>query len=161
MDTLTAHPGIGFVMVRSQAHGALVIGGAGQRRLSDDAVEGEDPLAHFDATAADHLRRHDRFPHCPDILVNCMYDPGADEVAPFEEFMGSHGGLGGPQTRPFAVVPAEWSEPAAPIVGVEAMHEALRDWLAQTRPVAPAMPTFAGPPGEVLGNVGARPIAEA
>jgi len=130
VDTLAAHPGIGFVMVRSQAHGALVIGRAGQRRLSDDAVEGEDPLAHFGATAADHLRRHDRFPHCPDVLVNCMYDPSADEVAPFEEFMGSHGGLGGPQTRPFAVVPAEWSEPAAPIVGVQAMHEALRDWLA-------------------------------
>jgi uncharacterized membrane protein YvlD (DUF360 family) len=132
LDTLTSHPGIGFVMVRSQAHGALAIGGAGQRRLSDDAVEGEDPLAHFDATAADHLRRHDAFPHCPDILVNCMYDPSTDEVAPFEEFMGSHGGLGGPQTRPFAVVPAEWSEPPAPIVGVEAMHEALRGWFGKS-----------------------------
>jgi hypothetical protein len=54
-----------------------------------------------------------------------------DEVAPFEEFMGSHGGLGGPQMHPFAVVPSEWPEPAAPIVGVEAMHAALRDWLAQ------------------------------
>jgi uncharacterized membrane protein YvlD (DUF360 family) len=133
VDTLTAHPGIGFVMVRSQAHGALAIGGNGQRRLSDDVIEGEDPLADFDATAADHLRRHDRFPHCPDILVNCMYDPSANEVAPFEEFMGSHGGLGGPQTRPFAVVPAEWSEPPAAIVGVQAMHEALRDWLAESR----------------------------
>ena len=97
----------------------------------DDAVEGEDPLADFGPHVADHLRRHDSFPHCPDILVNSMYDPAADEVAPFEEFMGSHGGLGGPQMHPFAVVPAEWREPAAPIVGVEAMHEALRDWLAQ------------------------------
>jgi hypothetical protein len=131
LDTLTAHPGIGFVMVRSQEHGALAIGAAGQRRLSDDTIEGEDPLAHFGATAADHLRRHDAFPHCPDILVNCMYDPSTDEVAPFEEFMGSHGGLGGPQTRPFAVVPTEWSEPPAPIVGVEAMHEALRGWLGE------------------------------
>ena len=43
--------------------------------------------------------------------------------------MGSHGGLGGPQTKPFAVVPAEWSDPAAPIVGVEAMHAALMRWL--------------------------------
>ena len=111
LDDLTAHPGIGFVMVRSQAHGALVIGRAGNRRLADDAVEGEDPLAAFDPTAADHLRRHDRFPHCPDLLVNSMYDPDTDEVAPFEEFMGSHGGLGGPQTQPFAVVPAGWSEP--------------------------------------------------
>ncbi len=133
LDTLAAHPGIGFVMVRSQAHGTLIIGGAGRRRLNDDFVEGQDPLAHFDATTADHLRRHDRFPHCPDILVNSMYDPSANEVAPFEEFMGSHGGLGGPQTKPFAVVPTAWSEPPAPIVGVEAMHEMLCGWLVQTQ----------------------------
>jgi len=133
LDTLAAHPGIGFVMVRSHAHGALVIGAAGRRRLADDTVEGEDPLAHFDPTAADHLRRHDQFPHCPDILINSMYDPARNEVAPFEEFMGSHGGLGGPQTQPFAVIPADWSEPTRPIVGVEAMHEALRDWLARSQ----------------------------
>ena len=137
LDTLAAHPGIGYVMVRSQEHGgALVIGGTGQRRLSDDAIEGDDPLANFDATAADHLRRHDSFPHCPDILVNCMYDPSTEEVAPFEEFMGSHGGLGGPQTKPFAVVPAEWNEPGSTIVGVEAMHETLRKWVAQSQPRA-------------------------
>jgi uncharacterized membrane protein YvlD (DUF360 family) len=132
LDTLTAHPGIGFVMVRSRSLGALVIGRAGRRRLADDAVEGEDPLAGFEPTAADHLRRHDRFPHCPDILVNSMYDERTDEVAPFEEFMGSHGGLGGPQTRPFALVPVDWNEPQVPIVGVEAMHDVLRDWLAGT-----------------------------
>jgi uncharacterized membrane protein YvlD (DUF360 family) len=132
VSTLTAHPGIGFVMVRSREHGgAVAVGAGGHRRLADDVVVGEDPLAHFDPTVADHLRRHDRFPHCPDLLVNSMYDPATDEVAPFEDFMGSHGGLGGPQMKPFAVVPADWSEPAEPIVGVEAMHEVLRDWLAQ------------------------------
>jgi hypothetical protein len=140
LNTLAGHPGIGFVMVRSQAHGAVVMGSSGRRRLADDTVEGEDPLAGFDATAADHLRRHDRFPHCPDILVNARYDPGTGEVAPFEEFMGSHGGLGGPQTHPFAVVPVEWSEPAGPIVGVEAMHEALRDWLAANSRQPPSPP---------------------
>ena len=119
-------------MVRSQADGAVVIGGGGRRRLCDDAVEGEDPLAHFDETAAGHLRRHDSFPHCPDILVNSMYDPIADEVAPFEEFMGSHGGLGGPQTHPFAVVPVSWGQPTEPIVGVEAMHAFLRERLTDT-----------------------------
>ena len=133
LQTLAAHPGIGWIMVRSEAHGALVIGGAGRRHLRDDAIEGEDPLAHFDATAAEHLRRHDRFEHCPDILINCMYDPRAGEVAPFEEFMGSHGGLGGAQTHPFIVIPSCWSEPAAPIVGVEAMHEMLQHWLAQSQ----------------------------
>lgn len=133
IDALSAHPGIGFVMVRSRDEGALVIGAHGRRRLRDGEVEGEDPLAPFDATASEHLRRHDRFPHCPDILVNCMYDPVADEVAPFEEFMGSHGGLGGPQTHPFAVIPTQWSDPPAPIVGVEAMHAQLSDWLARSR----------------------------
>jgi len=35
--------------------------------------------------------------------------------------------------RPFAVVPTEWREPTAPIVGVQAMHNALRDWLAESQ----------------------------
>ncbi len=128
---LASHPGISFVMVRSREHGPLAIGSNGRRRLDDGTVEGEDPLGGFDATAAAHLRRHDSFPHCPDILVNGVYDPETEEIAPFEEFMGSHGGLGGPQTRPFAVVPSQWSDPAAPIVGVEAMHAELTRWLAE------------------------------
>lgn len=80
------------------------------------------------------LRRTDGFPHCPDLLVNSVYDvdADADEVAPFEEFMGSHGGLGGSQSHPFAVVPSAWSQEPAPIVGVEAMHAVLRTWLAET-----------------------------
>jgi hypothetical protein len=61
-----------------------------------------------------------------------MYDPEANEVAPFEEFMGSHGGLGGWQSHPFALVPTGWSEPAKPIVGTRAMHETLRAWLTET-----------------------------
>jgi uncharacterized membrane protein YvlD (DUF360 family) len=145
--TLSAHPGIGFVMVRSDGQGPLVIGRRGRRRLVDDEVEGEDPLAPFDATAADHLRRHDRFPHCPDILVNSIYDPEAREVAPFEEFMGSHGGLGGPQTKPFAVVPSAWADPAAPILGVEAMHRMLAGWLAGGRHETPAVAEAVSPGG--------------
>jgi hypothetical protein len=65
-------------------------------------------------------------------LVNCMYDPDANEVAPFEEFMGSHGGLGGWQSCPFALVPTAWSEPVGPIVGVPEMHDTLRSWLTET-----------------------------
>jgi Type I phosphodiesterase / nucleotide pyrophosphatase len=129
---LVDHPGIGFVMARSEAEGAVVLGGNGKRRLSDDSVTGEDPLLDFGPSASDHLRRTDGFTHCPDLLVNCMYDAGANEVAPFEEFMGSHGGLGGWQSRPFALVPASWSEPPRPIVGARAMHDLLRAWMAET-----------------------------
>ena len=132
IGTLTNHPGIGFAMVRSYADGAVVLSADGSRRLSDDHVTGVDPLREFEPHAADHLRRTDGFPHCPDILVNCMYDSEANEVAPFEEFMGSHGGLGGWQSHPFALVPAEWSEPANPIVGARAMHDTLRGWLTET-----------------------------
>jgi hypothetical protein len=60
-----------------------------------------------------------------------MFDPEANEVAPFEEFMGSHGGLGGWQSRPFALVPSAWSEPG-PIVGARAMHDTIRGWLAES-----------------------------
>jgi hypothetical protein len=61
-----------------------------------------------------------------------MYDPEANEVAPFEEFMGSHGGLGGWQSHPFALVPAAWSDATQPIVGVRAMHDTIRRWLGET-----------------------------
>ena len=145
LGALAGHPGIGFVMVRDGAGGALVLGGEGSRNLADDEVQGEDPLAAFGPNAADHLRRTDSFPHCPDILVNCVFDPDANEVAPFEEFMGSHGGLGGWQAHPFALVPVSWDAPAEPIVGVRAMHEALRAWMEQEglelRPHSPSQLT--------------------
>src|SRR5215207_4500995 len=131
ISTLVGHPGIGFVMVRAD-DGPVVLGANGSRRLSDEAVTGEDPLRDFGPNAPDHLRRTDGFPHCPDILVNCMYDPDANEVAPFEEFMGSHGGLGGWQSRPFTLVPSAWSEPDEPIIGVRAMHDTIRGWLTET-----------------------------
>jgi uncharacterized membrane protein YvlD (DUF360 family) len=132
IPALVGHPGIGFVMVRADEHGAVVLGGYGSRALADDSVTGVDPLRDFGDNAADHLRRTDGFQHCPDLLVNCMYDPERNEVAPFEEFMGSHGGLGGWQSRPFALVPSSWGAPEDPIVGVRAMHEALRGWLAES-----------------------------
>ncbi len=132
LATLAEHPGIGFVMVRDEAGGAVVLGARGERRLEDDSVTGEDPLSPFGANAAEHLRRTDGFPHCPDILVNCVFDAEANEVAPFEEFMGSHGGIGGWQSHPFALVPSAWKAPAEPIVGVRAMHDTLRGWLQET-----------------------------
>jgi uncharacterized membrane protein YvlD (DUF360 family) len=132
VSTLVEHPGVGFVLVRANGDGAVVLGADGTRHLADDRVTGEDPLRDFGPNAADHLRRTDGFAHCPDVLVNCLYDAEANEVAPFEEFMGSHGGLGGWQMLPFALVPAAWSEPENPIVGVRAMHDELRGWLEET-----------------------------
>ncbi len=129
--TLAADQGIGWVMARSEHDGAVVLGVNGSYRLSDDHVIGKNPLAHFGANAADHLRRHDSFIHCPDLLVSGAYYPEQDEIAPFEEFMGSHGGLGGAQMHPFAIVPSDWTEPSGPIVGAATMHHQLKRWMAE------------------------------
>jgi uncharacterized membrane protein YvlD (DUF360 family) len=130
MPTLLNHPGIGFALVRSEQDGPLALGASGIHRLSDGTISGDDPLAPFGSNAARHVRRTDSFEHCPDIVVNSTYWAETDEVAAFEELVGSHGGMGGEQSYPFALAPASWTMPAGPIVGAEEMHHLMRRWLA-------------------------------
>jgi uncharacterized membrane protein YvlD (DUF360 family) len=128
LAAVSGHPHVGWVLVRSDEHGAVALGGRGARFLGEDRVEGEDPLERFPATAAHHLRRTDGFAHAPDLLVGSFYDPALDEGCAFEELISFHGGLGGPQTRPFLLYPAELPIPAEPIVGAEALHRVLVGW---------------------------------
>lgn len=127
---LAAHEGIGFVLVRSQRHGPLVLGRAGVHHLRDGRVDGADPLAGFGAHAADHLRRLDAFPHVGDLVVNSAVDPESGETAAFEELVGSHGGMGGPQTAAFLVFPAELPLDDRPIIAARAVNRVLRRWVA-------------------------------
>jgi hypothetical protein len=60
-------------------------------------------------------------------------NPATDSVAAFEELVGSHGGLGGPQSRPFALVPSGWRDPAEPVIGAPAMHVLMMRWLQEAR----------------------------
>jgi len=131
LDGMVEHEGIGFVMVRSEADGPVVIGARGKCYLADDRVEGQNPLAGFGANAAAHLRRTDSFPDAPDLLVNSFCNPGTSEVAAFEELIGSHGGLGGWQTQPFLLYPAELQIGPEEIVGAEALHQVLKGWVDQ------------------------------
>ena len=130
IPALQAHPGIGFVLVRSEADGAIAIGAAGTHYLDQDRVEGEDPLAPFGPNAAKHVKRSDGFAHCGDLMINSTFWAETDEVAAFEELVGSHGGMGGEQAFPFALVPSELQLPDEPIVGPGEMHLQLRRWLA-------------------------------
>jgi hypothetical protein len=50
-------------------------------------------------------------------------------VAAFEELIGSHGGLGGDQTRPFILHPADWSVEGE-LVGAPAIYTQVCSWLA-------------------------------
>ncbi|MFH8681966.1 phage holin family protein [Streptomyces lydicus] len=135
LGTLTDHPGIGFVLVRSAEHGPVVLGPAGaEHRLDTGRVLGSDPLAPFGPGAAAAVRRTARFPHAADLMINSSYDPATGAVHAFEEQIGSHGGLGGAQSHPFLLWPAELTPPSpdgAPLTGAEAVHRVLRRWLRE------------------------------
>ena len=128
LPALREHPHVGFLLVRSSRDGAVVLGPAGARYLADDRVVGEDPLADFLPNSAAHLRRTDGFEHVADIMVNSFYDPQLEEGCAFEELISFHGGMGGPQTRPFILHPVDLPMPDEQIVGAAAVHELLSGW---------------------------------
>lgn len=130
---LATHPGISFVLVNSSVDGGVVIGGKGIYYLDNDTYAGENPLANFGPFAADHLRRANSFTNAPDIYVNSMFDPETEEVAAFEELVGNHGGLGGPQQRPFILHPAIYDAGTEPIVGAGNLSKLMKKWIDQAQ----------------------------
>lgn len=168
LPTLANHPGVGFLLVRSAEHGPLVLGARGAELRLDDVPDGAGPdglgpLDDFGPGAADAVRRTDSFPHTADIMVNSWYDPEDGEVLAFEEQIGSHGGLGGAQSRPFLLSPLALSpavEDGGELVGAEAVHAVLRRWreeecghgagmkatAAAAEPVAAAAPAVTADP---------------
>ncbi|PWI41533.1 phage holin family protein [Streptomyces sp. ICBB 8177] len=128
---LADHPGIGFVLVRDARCGPVVLGADGaEHELATGRITGADPLAPFGQEVARAVLRTDGFAHAADIMVNSAYDPRTGEVHAFEEQVGSHGGLGGEQSRPFLLYPRELPAPPSPLVGAESVHAVLRDWIA-------------------------------
>jgi uncharacterized membrane protein YvlD (DUF360 family) len=130
LPALREHPGIGFVLVRSERRGAMVVGAGGVNYLDEGVVEGEDPLQPFGPNAAAHVRRTDGFPHCPDLVLNSTFWEDFEEVAAFEELVGSHGGMGGTQSHPLVLHPADLPWPEEEVVGAESVHRIFRSWLA-------------------------------
>jgi hypothetical protein len=131
VDALANHPGIGILMVRTAEHGTIAVGRKGIHYLDEERVEGEDPLAPYGQLAATALRRLDGIEHVGDIAVISLYDPETGEIAAFEELIGAHGGLGGAQTRPFLLYPADWELDLAPLLGAPMVYQQLRRWMEQ------------------------------
>jgi hypothetical protein len=100
----------------------------------------------------------DTYATAADLMVNARYDPERDEVSAFESQVGSHGGLGGPQTHPFLLYPAELSDPTEPIFTSVAMHRVLKTWLAELgQPVVrPWLDDAAPSPTAIAGSHPAR-----
>jgi hypothetical protein len=136
VEALAKHPGIGFLVVATP-NGPVAIGASGVQNLTTGAVTGDDPLADFGADARTDFARAAEFADAPDIYVNSMYDAQLDEVAAFEELVGSHGGIGGWQTRPVLVYPSEFSldpdllDDRGRLNGADQVHQQLVTWLQQ------------------------------
>jgi Type I phosphodiesterase / nucleotide pyrophosphatase len=128
IPALREHPHVGWLLIHSAEHGAVVLGPAGSRHLGSGRIEGQDPLTSFSPTAGDHLRRTDGFAHVADIMVGSFYDPERDEGCAFEELISFHGGLGGAQTRPFILHSDHLPAPEQPILGAAAVHGLLSGW---------------------------------
>ncbi len=124
VEALASHPGLAFVAARLPGGGAAAIGADGVRDLASGEVRGDvDPLAPYpdpDLWAAE-LRRLLAAPSAGDLLLNGAW-LSSGRVVVFEEQISSHGGLGGPQTEPFLVVPAAWGPTAADTASPEALH---------------------------------------
>ena len=122
---LVRHSGIGFIMVNSMTNGGMAIGENGIYYLDSGEIIGENPLSEFGENAPRHLKRQNSFKNMPDILVNSFYDARTDEVCAFEELIGSHGGLGGNQSKPFILYPCEWNDPGD-LIGAESIYKFLK-----------------------------------
>ncbi len=146
LTTLANHPGVGFVLVRSEEHGGVVLGAHGAELPVAELDDKQAPLADFGPGVADAVRRTHSFPHTADIMVNSWYDPAEGEVLAFEEQIGSHGGLGGSQAKPFLLSPHTFSPPVEDgedLVGAEHVHRVLRRWLRECN--GPQVPLAAEP----------------
>ncbi len=124
---------VGFILVKSEQHGDLAIGKNGTYYLDSGEIEGENPLEGFGDNIVRHLKRTSSFEHTPDILVNSFYDKEADEVCAFEELVGSHGGAGGDQSKPFILYPSSWNVSDDEIIGAENIYKLLKENLAELK----------------------------
>jgi len=128
LDALRSHPGIGFLLVAKPGGGSVILGKDGEVDVASGTVTGSNPLAGFGLDALEKVRRTDTFDNVADIMVGGAYWPETDEVAAFEEQVGSHGGMGGPQSTPFLLYPERLPAPPTTLHGAEAVHRVLVGW---------------------------------
>jgi len=123
LDSLLVTSGIGAIVGRAGEQ-TIVLGHEGSTLVMEDEremVEGAHPLALFGDAAygAAQTHRLAHFPHAGDLIVLGAIEPDGSVVT-FEEQAATHGGLGGPQMRPFIAWPPE--RPLAPETLNDAEH---------------------------------------
>jgi putative membrane protein len=86
-------------------------------------------LKMFGPHALEKIKLTNECKYVADLMINSFYDTTVDEVAAFEEQIGSHGGMGGKQSFPFVFFPKQWYFPRKEILGAEKLHLLLKQWL--------------------------------
>jgi len=110
LDQLLTNSGIGVVVGRAGAD-TIVLGRQGGTlhiREEPEIVDPPHPLSRYGDTAyvTEQVHRLAHFPHAGDLIVMGEFrDSG--EMVTFEHQVATHGGLGGPQGRPFIAWPPE------------------------------------------------------
>lgn len=130
IDALASHDGVQFIMVKLTAKETVIMNNYGKRYLYSGKIEKKDPLWVYESkNLIESLKKYDQGPNAPDIMVISMYDRKTEEVAAFEELVGSHGGIGGPQSFPFILYPNKFDSPTEEIIGAENVYPVLKGWL--------------------------------
>jgi len=156
VQALVQHPGVGLVLVHSESRGAIVLGKEGIRELEPDCdrvVEGEDPLAGYGAHSPRFLCQLASYEQAGDIIVNGAFDPSTGWVVGFDDLVGAHGGLGGPQTQPFLIYPADWTDEPPDLVGAVDVHKFLRRHIRREMVLEPDEPAEARAAAELVAQL--------
>ncbi len=105
---LIEHPGLGLIVGR-EGDQTVLMGKRGLRILADEMQEtqGADPLCGLDDPdrSASELAQLAGYPHSGDLILLGAWDSNG-RVVTFEDQLGTHGGVGGPQERPFIIYPS-------------------------------------------------------
>jgi hypothetical protein len=112
LNHLIEHSGIGLVVAR-EGEETVMMGRAGTITVHQamDRLRGSNPLTGL-ADPPEQAARIDRvasFPLSGDLMLLGAWENGT--VVTFEDQIGTHGGLGGPQETPFILYPAEMAWP--------------------------------------------------
>ncbi|HTS15400.1 MAG TPA: phage holin family protein [Candidatus Sulfotelmatobacter sp.] len=127
---LVGHPGIGLLLVQGDDGRTMALGATGERDLASPADDATAPWAPYGPAAREVLATATNLQFVGDLMLFGSIDPTTGLVVDFEELIGSHGGLGGWQTEPFLLCPAEWRPAADPLEGAAAVHDQLAAWRA-------------------------------
>ncbi len=136
VDELVNHPGIGFVAASRRFGDAVALCQDGVRNLiTGELGERNDPLDRFEDKKrwAGELAQLMGYRDCGDLVINGAWLADRKRIVVMEEQVSSHGGLGGRQTEPFIMLPADWDVTELDLDSPEALHQLLKRELRQFR----------------------------